>query len=347
VSDGAIREIALVGAGPIGLEMAVALKRGGLDYAHLERGQVGETITRFPLQMRFFSSNDRIALAGLPLVNTDQSKATREEYLAYLRQVITHFGLEVRTHTAVTDAAWRGDHYLLAVATAAVQEEIRARRLILALGGTHRPRRLGIPGEDLPHVHHAFVEPHRYFGRRVLIVGGKNSAGEAALRCWHAGAKVALSYRREAFAAKQIKYWLQPELEGRLDRGEIEGHLGTVPVAIEPGAVRLRRNDGSEVEVAADFVLVLIGFEQDRRLFDALGVETAGEAMAPVFDPDTMRAGGDALPGLYVIGTATAGEQRRFAVFLENCHVHVDRVLAHLRGEAPPPAPVPEREPES
>ena len=345
--SGRIHDLALVGAGPIGLEMAVALKRAGLDYAHLERGQIGETISRFPLEMRWFSSNDRIALAGLPLNTTDQSKATREEYLAYLRQLVQHFGLMIRTHEEVTSIRKLPSHYLLTSETSGGTRETRARKLILSVGGTHSPRRLDIPGEDRPHVHHSFVEPHRYFGKRLLVVGGKNSACEAALRCWHAGARVSLSYRGERFAERQIKYWLQPELEGRMSRGEIVSHLGTVPVRIAPGVTTLRRGDGSEYRVDADFVLVLIGFSADQRLFDALGVELVGDARTPAIDLATMRCGGDAMPGLYAIGTAVAGEQRSFAIFLENCHVHVERVMAHLMGDAPPLYPSPDREAES
>ena len=337
-------DVALVGAGPIGLEMAVALKRAGVDYVHLEAGQIGQTIAGFPREMHFYSSNDRIAIAGLPLVTTDESKATREQYLGYLRQVARREALAIRSYEPVTGIAREGEHYLLRSHSLAGPRETPARNVILALGGTHRPRRLGIPGEDLLHVSHQFVEPHPYFGQRLLVVGGRNSAVEAALRCWHAGAQVALSYRRAAFDRKAVKYWLLPELEGRIARGEIEGHLATQPVAIEPGRALLRRADGETYAVAADFVLLLTGYEADTSLNRQLGLALEGEEQAPVLDPDTMES---SLPGVYVIGTATAGTQQRFQIFLENCHVHVDRVLAALTGRPAPDAPAPLERPES
>lgn len=339
-----IHDVLLVGAGPIGLEMAAALKGAGVDYVHLERGQVGETISHFPLQMRWFSSNDRIGIAGLPLQTGDQNKASREEYLAYLRQVVRHFDLRVRSYEPVSGVEQEEGHILVRSTPSSGERLTRARRLILAIGGTHRPRRMGIPGEELSHVDHSFVEPHRYFGRKLLVIGGRNSAVEAALRCWHAGAEVALSYRREAIDPDHVKYWLLPELRGRLLRKEIEGHLETTPVSIAPDSVRLRRADGSEYDVAADFVLPLIGFTADHSLFDMLELDRVGEESAPLLDPDTMES---SVPGVHVIGTAVAGEQHQFAVFMENCHVHVDRVMAVIRGTAAPEAPASDPMPES
>ena len=338
----------VVGAGPIGLECAVRLQQRGRTVLVLDRGAVGQTITWFPRQMHFFSSNDRIAICGVPLQTLDQQKATREEYLAYLRQVVRIFELEVRTFTPVTGVERQDEGFAVhcgprspqapdpagGAADAATAEVLRSRAVVLAIGDMDGPRRLGIPGEDLPHVDHYFEDPHRYFGRRLLIVGGKNSAVEAALRCHHAGAQVALSYRRARFDASSVKYWLLPELQSRIDRGEIGGHLGTVPVAITSGGVSLRDVASGEVSVvAADDVLLLTGYVADTTLFRRCGVELEEPDGIPVYDPDTMET---AVPGLYVAGTATAGTQTQFGVFLENCHVHAERIAAHVAGEAVP-----------
>ncbi len=353
----------VVGAGPIGLECAVRLQQRGRTVLVLDRGAVGQTITWFPRQMHFFSSNDRIAICGVPLQTLDQQKATREEYLAYLRQVVRIFDLPVRTFTSVTDvvreeqgfavhcvphaqgtsdpgragaagAAGAGGAADAAGPAGPAGEVLRARSVVLAIGDMDAPRRLGIPGEELPHVGHYFEEPHRYFGRRLLIVGGKNSAVEAALRCHHAGAQVALSYRRVRFDASSVKYWLLPELQSRIERGEIGGHLGTVPVAIEPDAVSLEHVGSGEISVVpADDVLLLTGYVADTTLFRRCGIELEEPDGIPVYDPDTMQT---AIPGLYVAGTATAGTQAQFGVFLENCHVHAERIAAHVAGDAAP-----------
>src|SRR2546423_1316209 len=204
--DSLTTDIAIVGAGPIGLELAVALKQRGADYQQFDARQLGYTISWFAPQTKFFSSNERIAIAGVPLMTADQSKATREEYLAYLRAVATQFELQINTYEPVVDIRREADGgFVLTTKPASGRRVCRCRRLVLATGGTDHPRRLEIPGEDSPHVSHYFHDPHAYFGKRVLIVGGKNSAAEAALRCHHAGAHVSLSYRRDQLPAKSIK----------------------------------------------------------------------------------------------------------------------------------------------
>jgi len=339
--------LALVGAGPIGLEMAVALRRADLDCVHFDKGQVASTIEWFPPGMTFFSSNDRIAIAGAPLQTLNQSKCTKEQYLAYLRSVAMQFELPIRTHEAVTAIApLTTGGFEMTTRNAAGEHAWRADKIILATGDMDRPRLLHIPGEDLPHVDHYFHDPHTYFRKRVLIVGGKNSAAEAALRCYHAGAHVTLCYRRPAFEAERIKYWILPELLGRIDRGEIACHYAATPESITPTHARLRPTgpEGAPVEVEADFVLLLTGYEADMRLFEMAGAELIGDRQRPKLDERTMQT---SVPGLYAAGTATAGTQASFKVFIENCHVHVDRILAHLTGAPPPPVPQPIARPES
>lgn len=327
--------VAIVGAGPIGLELAAALAREKIDHCIIEAGQIGETMSWWAPGTRWFSSNQRIAIAGVPLETADQAKATREQYLTYLRAVVKQFGLKVRTFQRAVALEHHGDSMTLVTESLAGRRRIDCRALVLAVGGTHFSRSLGIEGEDLPHVDGALREPHRYFGRRVLVIGGRNSAIEAALRLYHAGAEVSLSYRGRELPREKIKYWLLPEIEGLIESGQIPAHFHTDPVRITPTAVTLRRRDWQEsepeqIEVAADDVLTLIGYEQDKRLFEAAGVELIGANQRPVFDEDTMQTN---VPGVYVAGTAVAGTQASaYGTFLENCHQHVDRILASLQG---------------
>jgi thioredoxin reductase (NADPH) len=335
-------DIAVVGAGPIGLELAVALKRHGFDYLHFDAKQIGYTVSWFAPFTRFFSSNERIAIAGVPLHTPDQSKASREEYLNYLRGVVELFDLQINTYEPVTGIKREGDGFLLTTNPAAGPRVCRARRVVLVTGGTDHPRRLNIPGEDLPHVSHYFQDPHPYFRKRLLVVGGKNSAVEAALRCHHAGAHVSLSYRGSELSAKSIKYWLLPEITGLIESGRIPAYFNTVPTKITPTEVTL---NPSTQTIPADFVLLLIGYAQDNRLLRLAGVDLQeGDNEAPIFDERTMETN---VPGLYVAGTAVGGTQDKYRIFIENCHVHVDRILAALTGEKPPAAPEPIARPES
>jgi thioredoxin reductase (NADPH) len=338
-------EVGIIGAGPIGLELAVALKRRKLDYVHFDAKQIGFTISWFAPQTRFFSSNERIAIAGVPLETPDQSKASREQYLAYLRGIVKQFELEVRTYEPITGIDKVGGEFVLTSNPRGGKRTCRVTKLILATGGTDHPRKLNVPGEDLPHVSAYFHDPHEYFGRKLLIIGGKNSAVEAALRSHYAGARVAISYRRERLPEKSIKYWLLPEISHLIETGRMDGHFSTRPVAIAPTHVTLRRlAEGSTFDVPADFVLKLIGYEQDNTLFKLAGVQLLGDCGAPAYDERTMETN---VPGLYVAGTAVGGTQDKYTVFIENCHVHVDRIVNALRGVAPPPPPVPIEQPES
>lgn len=325
-------DILLVGAGPIGLEIAAGLKNSGLDYRHVDAGQIGQAIYDFAPQTRFFSSNERISIAGIPLQTPDQEKATREQYLAYLRSVVEQYDLPIQTFERVKGIARTpGSGFTITTQTLADEHTYHCQRVILATGGTSRPRKLGIPGEDLPHVKFRFTDPHFYFRKQVMVVGGRNSAVEAALRCHHAGARVALSYRREALIPGAIKYWMEPEFSGLLDNGTIQPHFNTIPVAISPGRIRLRRSEGKEYDFQADFVLFQLGYEADMSLCKLAGIELCGPNNEPYHNPQTMHTN---VPGIYVAGTAIGGTQESFKVFIENCHVHVKRIIAHLTGKS-------------
>jgi thioredoxin reductase (NADPH) len=326
-------DVVIVGAGPIGIEMAVALRRAAIDYVHLEAKQIGYTISWFAPQTRFFSSNERIAIAGVPLQTPDGSKSTREQYLTYLRSVVEQFDLQINTYEPVTNIErLGGDGFRITTKAGDGPRTYRCQKLILATGGTDHPRKLNVPGEDLPHVSHYFTDPHPYFRKRLLIVGGKNSAVEAALRSYSAGAHVAISYRREKLPEKSIKYWLLPEINTLIQAGRIEACFQTQPTEITPTSVKLRSTVGSDSrEVRADFVLALIGYEQDTTLFKLAGVELQGDCRAPRLDEHTMQS---SIPNLYIIGTAVGGTQDKYTVFIENCHVHVSRVLTAITGVA-------------
>lgn len=325
----------LVGAGPIGLELASAFKLLKVDYLHVDAGQIGQTVTWYPRQVRFFSSPERIAIAGVPLPTVDQAKASREEYLTYLRGVVEQFDLKVQTYERVKTMQREHDGFVITTIRGGEEQTYRAQYVVLAIGDMHRPRRLNIPGEDLPHVSHYFDEPHCYFRNRLLIVGGRNSAVEAALRCQRAGAQVALSYRHAAFDRQAVKYWLLPEIELLIKSRKIAFYPNTAPTCITPRAVTLAptQDTGDAVDVPADFVLLLVGYEMDASLFTQIGVQLRGENQAPVVDLESMQTN---IPGLFVAGTAAAGTQVRFRLFIENCHPHVARIVRAITGHEPP-----------
>ncbi|MEM0913425.1 MAG: NAD(P)-binding domain-containing protein [Planctomycetota bacterium] len=327
----------IVGAGPIGIELAACLKRLGHDYRHVDAGCVAHTIAWYPKQTRFFSGPDRIAIAGVPLATVNQEKASREEYLAYLRSVVRQYDLDISTYERVAQLA-DGDaphrHTVVTTRHGQPHATYRCQNVVLAIGDMHHARKLDIPGEGLPHVSHYFDEPHAYFRRKLLIVGGRNSAVEAAIRCYRAGADVSISYRRPWFDEEHIKYWLMPDLKTLIDKGEVAFHGQTVPVDISTDRVRLESTDtGKAFDLDADAVLLLTGYTQDKTLFRMAGVALDGVNEAPVVDYETMQTQN---PGVYVVGTATAGTQNHFKVYIENSHPHVAKACKAITGQAPP-----------
>ncbi|HEX7829986.1 MAG TPA: NAD(P)-binding domain-containing protein [Thermoanaerobaculia bacterium] len=316
---------AIIGAGPIGLELTVAFKRAGIDYVQFDAAQIGATMQWYPLGMPFHSNAERLAIAGVPIQVADQEKPKREEFLAYLRSIVQQFDLDVRTYERVENVR-RLDDGSFELHTRAVdgQHVYRVDRVILAVGAMHAPKLLGIPGEDLPHVSHYFHDPHTYFDKELLIVGGRNSAIEAAVRCQRAGAHVTLSYRRDEFDATTVKFWLLPEIRSMIRDERVKFLPSTTPREIRGGSVVLDPIG----EIRADFVLLLTGYRQDTRLFDMLGVDLQGADCKPRIDESTMETN---VPGVYVAGTAIAGSPaERVRIIVEDCHVHVDRILAAI-----------------
>jgi thioredoxin reductase (NADPH) len=337
-----IYDVAIIGAGPIGIELAVALQRAGVDTIQFDAKQIGYTISWWPRETYFFSTTERIELAGIPIPNTSQGRVTGEEYLAYLRSIVEQFDLPIRTYESVVDIRKQGAAYLLVTRTSTGEHHYRTSQVIVAIGDMHGPNKLGIPGEDLPHVDHYFIDPHKYFRQKLLIVGGRNSAVEAALRCWRAGAEVTLSYRRAKFDEQSVKHFILPDLLVQIELGTIKFLPETVPVAITPTQVTLQTAGGTQLQQPADFVLMQTGYVGDMAIFKKAGVNLIGPGRAPEHHPDTMETN---VPGIFVAGTAAGGERKqKYSHFIENCHIHVARIVHHLTGEWPRVGTIPTRQ---
>jgi len=302
----------IVGAGPIGLACAISAKRRGIDALVIDAGAVVDSIARYPIGMTFFTTPERLEIGGHPVVCAGP-KPTREESLMYYRGVTRAEALRVKTYTKLLDATRTEAGIECVVETRTGSDMLRCSRLVLATGYFNQPNRLGVPGDDLPHVRYYFEEAHLSYGLDVVVIGGKNSAVEAALQLFRAGARTSLVYRGATFP-HGVKYWLRPDIENRIKAGEITGYLGTDVVRIEESSVVVRQQDGEERSIPADRVYPLIGFKCDVELFRRVGIEIDPTTGRPAIDLDTLETN---VPHVYMAGSITAGFNTS-EIFIEN-----------------------------
>ena len=277
-------------------------------------------------------------MPGLPFQVFDQQHPTADEYLAYLRAVVEQFDLKINTFEPV-NRIWKEDQQFYIHTLSMKGERLyAAKRVVLATGGMAGPNLLDIPGEDLPHVSHYLDDPHYYFQKDLLVIGGRNSAVEYALRCWRSGARVTLSYRKAEIDNKTVKPALMQDIETVIRENKIRFYPATIPVEITPEEVILAVTDGDghklekqQLHVPVDFVLVCSGYQADMTLFDQLGVNLKGDEQIPDFNAETMETN---IAGVYVLGTAAGGSQIKYTHFIETSHVHVPKILASIQQQS-------------
>lgn len=320
-------DLIIIGAGPAGLAAAIAAKRSGLDYLVLEKGLLVNSLVHYPTNMVFFTTPELLEIGGLPFTSPYE-KPTRQEALTYYRRVVETFGIEVSFDETVQAIRGGGAGAPFEVESRdrrGALRAFRARTVVAAIGAYDRPNRLGVPGEDLPHVSHYYTEAHAGFRRDVVVVGAKNSAAEAALELFRAGARVTLVHRGPALGAS-IKYWVKPDIENRITEGSIAARFDTRVEEIHPSSVVVS-SGGRREELPAALVLLLTGYRPDLDLLARAGVVIGGEAVAPRHDPETFETN---VPGLYLAGAVVAGAESG-RIFIENGRLHGERVVEAIR----------------
>ena len=324
-----LHDVVIVGAGPAGLATAIAAGRAGLSSVVLEKGALVNTVFHYPTNMVFFTTPELLEIGGLPFV-TPHFKPTRVEALNYYRRVVDTYRLDVRLGEEVTRIAEDVDDEGLRVlgvetrSTRGVRQSWHGRTAVLATGAFDKPNLIGVPGEDLPHVSHYYTEVHPHYHTRVVIVGGQNSAAEAALELYRAGVDVTLVHRGAALG-DTIKYWVRPDIENRIKEGAVKARFETRVVEIRPTSVVVERH-GQREELPADTVLLLTGHRSDTELFERAGVAYDPTTFAPRLDPDTLEA---SVPGLFIVGAATTGRNSG-KIFIENGRMHGEQVIATI-----------------
>jgi thioredoxin reductase (NADPH) len=319
-----VRDLLIVGAGPSGLATAIAAKQHGLDYVIVDKGVLVNSIFNFPPLMVFFTTPELLEIGGLPLI-TPYDKPTRLEALRYYRRVVDTFGLQISFHEEVRQIDRENDGTFSITTKSRSGTRVRqARAVVLAIGYYDLPNYLGVPGEDLPHVSHYYSEAHPYYRQRVVVVGGKNSAAEAALELFRAGVHVTLVHRRTALG-DSIKYWVRPDIENRIKGGSIAARFESQVVEIRPTEVVIERR-GTQETLPAEAVFLLTGYHPDVELMRRAGIECHPETLAPTLNPETFESN---VPNLFIAGGASAGKNTG-NIFIENGRFHGERIIKVL-----------------
>src|SRR5262245_18213902 len=317
-----VRDVLIVGAGPSGLATAIAAKQQGLDYVVVEKGVLVDAIFHFPTHMVFFTTPELLEIGRLPLV-TPFDKPTRLEALRYYRRVVDTYDLQIAFHEEVIEIEKEDDIFVVTCRDARGTTRARqARSVVLAIGYYDHPNYLGVPGAALRHDSHYYTDAHPYYRQRVVVVGGKNSAAEAALELFRAGAHVTLVHRR-ATLGDSIKYWVRPDIDNRIKEGSVKARFETRVVEIRPTSVIVE--PGHE-EIPADRVFLLTGYHPDAELMRNAGINVDAETLAPDLNPETFETN---VPNLFIAGGAIAGRNTG-SVFIENGRFHGERIIRVL-----------------
>lgn len=312
--------IIIIGSGPIGLAVSIELKKKGIPSIIIERGSLVNSIYHYPINMTFFSTSDKLEIGNIPFISHGP-KPTRREALEYYRRVAEHYRLDVKLYEEMTDVS--GEDGAFTVTTN--KNIYKADKVVLATGFYGRENRMNIPGEDLPKVTHYYDDPHRYAWQKVLVIGGGNSAADAALETWHCNAEVSVLVKYETLKPS-IKYWIKPDIENRIKEGSIKGYFNSKLLAIRDKEVDIETPDG-RITIPNDFVLAMTGYQPHFDLMEKLGIELSTDGVKmPVYETDTLETN---RKGLYVAGVVCGGMDTG-RLFIENSRIHAEQIAQHI-----------------
>jgi len=330
-------DLVCIGAGPTGLACAIEAKRSALRPLVIDKGCLCNSLYHYPLNMNFFTTPERMEVGDIPMTISG-FKPTRVEALKYYRRTVEHYGIETRLYEKVERVTGEDEAFVVHTRDAGgAAHQYHARKIVLATGYYDLPNKLDIPGEDLPHVSHYFTDPHPYWNEDVVVIGGKNSAAEAALDLFRSGARVTLVHR-DAELGKSLKFWVKPDIENRIRANEIRAMFLTHVIRIEPGQVWVGNSHAHESAVPASQVFAMTGYHPDFDFIERLGIRSDPKTRKPACDPETLESN---VAGIYLAGVVIGGKNTS-EIFIENGRFHGRQIIAAItgRGRIEEPAPV-------
>lgn len=318
-------DIVCLGAGPTGLACAIEACRAGMRPLVIDKGCLCNSIYNYPVNMVFFTTPELLEIGDLPLVCAAE-KPTRVEALKYYRRATEHYKLELRLYELVLGVDGADGNFMVRTQSeTGAKKTYHAKKIAVATGYYDLPNKMNVPGEDLPHVSHYYTEPHSYWKQNVVVIGGRNSAAEAALDLYRNGADVTMVHR-DAQVGPTIKYWVRPDIENRIKAGQIQGLFQTHVQRITEDAV-IVKNGAGEKCLPAKQVFALTGYHPDFGFIESLGVKLDAETRKPALDPNSLESN---VPGIHLAGVVIGGRHTS-EIFIENGRFHGKQIIDALR----------------
>ncbi|AFL96394.1 YpdA family putative bacillithiol disulfide reductase [Ornithobacterium rhinotracheale] len=313
-------DIAIIGAGPMGIATAIEAQANGLSHIVLEKGSLVNSVYHFPKSMTFFSTSEKLEIGGVPFVSINE-KPKRDEALEYYRRVAQKWELNIHTMEEVVEVKKEENTFRVV----SEKDAYFAKNVVVATGFYDEPNLLNVPGESLPKVSHYFDDAHPYIGKKVAVIGAANSATQVALELFYKGAEVSLIVR-DAEIGQNVKYWIRPNIVNRIKSGEITGFYNTSVQEITPNSIILKTPEGVQ-EIENDFVFAMIGYHPNYQFLEKIGINCETDPFrTPDFKEDSHMTN---IEGLYVAGVVCGGgNTSRF--FIENSKEHAQAIIQNI-----------------
>lgn len=321
------KDVLIIGAGPIGIACALACKKKRLTYVVIEKGALTNSLYNYPLNMRFFSTSEKLEIDNIPFIS-NQPKPDRDEALEYYRRVATNNELTIRLYEKVISLEKKEAHFFATTKTqnsAGTLHTYSAKNIVVSTGFYDLPKQLNVPGESLPKVTHYYKEAHPYILQKVAVIGASNSAVDAALEIWRKGGDVTMIVRGDSIGDR-VKYWVKPDIENRIEEGSIKAYFNTTVSEITENEITLTSSEKS-FSIKNDFVIALTGYQPNFSFLESIGIELSNDGKKiPKYNPKTMESN---VKGIYLAGVICGGMETH-KWFIENSTIHADIIASDI-----------------
>ena len=311
----------IIGAGPIGIACGIEAKKKDLSYTILDKGPLVNSIYRYPLNMTFFSTAEKLEIGGVPFISHG-NKPTRTEALEYYRRVVKQWEINLELYTPVEAIKKAGDHFEVITKG----DRYKSKNIVIATGFYDSPYPLNVTGEELPKVLHYYKEAHPFFNMNIAVVGAANSAVDVALETQRKGAKSVTMIIRESKIGANVKYWVRPDILNRIKEGSIKAYFNSNIVEITEKKIKFKCRD-IELEIENDFVLAMTGYQPNFNMLKNIGVKFKQDAFkTPYYDSKNMQSN---VEGIFLAGVVCGGLKTN-KWFIENSREHAPLIMDYI-----------------